>query len=682
MSLHAFFHPRSVAVLGASASPGKLGHTLLKNVIDYGYTGTIYPVNPRGGVVCDLPAATSISELAGQVDLALISIPNSEVPAAIRACAAAQVKAAVILSSGFGETGQGGKDLQAEMCATARAAGMRIIGPNCMGVYNPAGKLNGSYFWSLPTKVGGVSFVSQSGAMGGLFFADARQRDLGVAKFASIGNTADVEHADLLEYLGDDPETTCIGLFIEGIKSGPRFMEVARRVAAKKPVVALKGGRTGAGARASASHTGSLAGEERVYRAALEACGVLWTRSADEFFDSLAALAAHGHRLPKGDSLAIMTISGGPSVLAADHCEERGLKVPELSAATKDALRLLTPDFAAVSNPVDLTPQINPPNIPPALDAILADPAVDGGLFINLGLDFPEFANGVTSAQANHNKPVVALVTAAPVIQAAMDEHGIPNYAAPERAVAGFHALVKRVALQKRAAAPRPSVPPAPTAPLTGALDEYDAKAALARYGLPVTAEARVDTLSGALAAAEQVGYPVALKICRADLLHKTEVGGVRLRLADAAALEAAYAELSAKFGDGPYLVQQMAPPGVELIIGARWDPTFGHMVAFGPGGVLVELLGDVALAPAPLTLEQAQEMVAGSKAAHLLRGYRGSAALDQTSVARCLVAVSEFVAANPQVAEVDVNPLIVGPAGPVAADALVVLRAETAAKE
>ena len=674
MSLGAFFNPRSVAVLGASASPDKLGYTLLKNVVDGGFAGAIYPVNRRGGRILDLPVAATVADLAGRVDLALISIPGAEVPAAVRACAAAGVRAAVILASGFGETGADGQAIQAEMRQVARAAGMRLIGPNCMGVYNPAAGLNGSYFWALPEQTGGVSFISQSGAMGGLFFADAGRRGLGVAKFASVGNTADVEHADLLEYLGDDPQTDVIGLFVEGIRDGARFMAVARRVAAAKPVVILKGGRSGAGARASASHTGSLAGEERVYAAVMQACGVLWTQSSDEFFDSLAALAHHHHRLPKNDAMAVITISGGPSVLAADHGEERGIAVPPLSPQTQAALRELMPAFATAANPVDLTPQIFPPHIPAAIDAILADPAIGGGLFINLGLDHAEFAQALATAPARHGKPLVALVSAAPQIQAALVAAGIPNYPAPERAVAGYHALIRRRALQRQAAAPLPE-PPAPgQEELPAHPDEHDAKIALARYGLPVTREARVSSRGEALDVAALVGYPVALKVCRPDLLHKTEAGGVHLHLKDAAALYQAYSELSERFGDGPYLVQKMLQGSVELLLGGRRDPVFGPVLAFGIGGIYVEVLSAPVLVPAPLTLAAAVAAVQRSQAAPLLRGLRGGPVVEPVDVARCLVALGDFMAAYPSVSEVDVNPLLLTPAGPVAADAVIVL--------
>lgn len=680
MSLDCIFEPRSVAVIGASAGPGKLGHTLLQNVIEYGFKGPIYPVNPRGGEILGLPVARSISELAGAVDLALISIPNDQVVPVLEECARAGVRAAVVLSSGFGEAGEDGRQLQARLRAVLRDGQMRVVGPNCMGVYNPAHGFNGSYFWSLPRQAGGVSFVSQSGAMGGLFFAEAAQEGFGVAKFASIGNTVDVDQADLLEYLGADPQTRVIGLFIEGLRDGQRFLRAATRVTRLKPVVALKAGRTGAGTRAAASHTGSLAGVHRLYRAALEEAGVILTSTTEEFLDVLRALATHGDRLPAGPNVAVITVSGGPSVLAADACEEHGLSVPPLSAQTQARLRAVLPPFAATGNPVDLTPQVRPDAIGDALDAVGADPGVDAAVFINLGVDHPQFREAVPRLQAVHGKPVVALVNAAPDLARALGDAGIPLYRTPERAVAALAALARQRQVLDRPIAPvlRGAVTPSRILDRVRGrvLDEYDSKRVLAEYGMPVTPEERVETEAEALDAAERIGYPVALKLCSTEVLHKSDVGGVRTGLAAPEDLRRAWQDL-ARIHGGPFLVQAMVAPGPEFIVGARYDDVFGHFILVGLGGVLTELVDDVALALGPLSHEAARGLIERTRAARLLKGYRGLPAAGLDALARCVVAVSDMVRANPQIAEVDVNPVIVSPEGPVAVDALIVLRGE-----
>lgn len=677
-ALDCLFNPGSVAVLGATQNPAKLGYVLVKNLIDYGYQGRILPVNPRGGEVLGQPAARSITELQGQVDLALISIPNAAVPDAIAACATAGVRAAVILSSGFGETGAAGRQVQAFIKETAGKAGMRVVGPNCMGVYNPGGGLNASYFWALPKKAGPVSFISQSGAMGGIFFAEAAARGFGVAKFISVGNCADIEHSDMVAYLGDDPDTKVIAVFMEGLKDGRRFLEAARRVVPIKPIVVLKGGRTGAGARAAASHTGSLAGAGEVYRAALEQVGVLWAESTEELWDLSIALAYQGDRLPRAGRLAVLTISGGPSVLAADACEERGLEVPALAEAAQADLRRLVPDFAAVGNPVDMTPQVTPANIPACIDRVLAEPNVDGAVFINMGLDYPEFGQGLTAAFAKHQKPILALVNSTPTIEADLDRVGIPVFSASERAVTGFAGLVRYAAIKNDPPKAAAAEAPAPAAVLSslpaGPVDEYVAKQALAAYGLPVTRDVLVKSRAEALAAAAELGYPVALKLCRADVLHKSDVGGVHLNLAGPDDLDRAFAEISSRFADGPYLVQEMVPPGLELIIGARRDATFGHVVLCGLGGIFVEAVGKFALAVAPLDDRLARRLIRQSGAERLLGGYRGGVRIDLDQMAACLLALSRLVTANPRIAEVDINPLIAGRAGLRAADALIVL--------
>jgi acyl-CoA synthetase (NDP forming) len=432
----AVFEPRSVAVYGASRQPGKLGHALLRNVLEGGFAGRVLPVNPAGGEVLGLAAAPSLGEPA---DLALVSVPAAAVADAVSDAARAGCRAAVVLSSGFGETGEAGRAAEARLAAIARDAGMRTVGPNCMGVVS--GALNGSYFWRLPDTGGRISVVSQSGAFGGMLFAELRRRGLGIARFLSVGNSADVTETDALQWLGGDAATGAVGLFAEAFRDGRRFLDVAREVARVKPVVVLKAGRGAAGARAAASHTGSLAGRHAAAQAAFARAGVVEAADSDGFFDALATLAAAP--APAGPAVAVLTISGGPGVLAADAAERLGLALPQPGADTVATLRRLAPAFAALGNPVDLTPQCPPESFVPAIAAVFDDPAFDGVVAIDCGLDVPEFGEGVAAAHRRTGKPVAAFVLDVPRVEEALAGAGIPRLPSPERAVAAYAARVR-----------------------------------------------------------------------------------------------------------------------------------------------------------------------------------------------------------------------------------------------
>jgi acyl-CoA synthetase (NDP forming) len=393
----------------------------------------VVAVNPSLGV----------PSLGEPCDLALISVPAGAVPDAVTDAARAGCKAAIVLSSGFGETGPEGRAVETRLAATARAAGMRLVGPNCMGVVSrlPAGWLNGSYFWQLPARSGGVSMVSQSGAFGGMFFAEARRRGLGLARFLSVGNSADVNETDVLEHLAGDPETKVIGVFAEAFRDGRRFVEVTRRLTRTKPLVLLKAGKARAGAAAAASHTGSLAGRHLAAQAAFRRAGVLETRDSEEFFDALAVLASG----PRGGGrrVAVLTISGGPGVLAADAAERCGLELPPPGAGTAALLRSLAPSFAALDNPIDLTPQCPPANFEAAAAAVFADPGYDGVIVINCGLDIPEFGAAVAAAASRNRKPVTAFLLDVPTVQKELEAAGIPLLDSPERAAVAYASAVR-----------------------------------------------------------------------------------------------------------------------------------------------------------------------------------------------------------------------------------------------
>lgn len=433
MSLDSLFKPRSIAVYGASATDSrKLGNTLLKNAA--GGTGDVLAVHPEAETIDGIPA---VAKLNRRIDLALISVPDKRVEAAVIDAAAAGAGTAIVLSSGFGETGPEGRKVQDRLVAIARSSGMRLVGPNCMGVVSHLGDdrwLNGSYFWSIPNKPGGLSFVSQSGAFGGMFFGHLRASGLGLSRFLSVGNSADVGITDALEWLGDDPQTTAIGMFVEGFGDGRRFVDVARKVTSKKPVVVLKAGKMAAGAKAAASHTGSMAGSHAAIRAGLRRAGVIEAADTESFFDAMDG-AAVGLRKKLVRNIAIVTISGGPSVLAADASERAGLLLPALGTATLERLRGLVPSFAALGNPIDLTPQCPIDHYVPAIEAIYADPAVEGVVAINCGLDLKPFGTGLARGVAATGKPTAAFVLDAPGVEAEMAGAGVLRFASPERAV-------------------------------------------------------------------------------------------------------------------------------------------------------------------------------------------------------------------------------------------------------
>ena len=673
--LDPIFAPRTIAVLGVSRNPAKLGHRLLQNVKESGFPGTVYPVNPSGEAILGFASVPSIDALPEGIDLALVSLPAATVPDAIRVLAARRARAAVVLSSGFGEVDDAGRGTQAAMLATARAAGLRLVGPNCMGVYSAPARLNGTYFWDLPRVDGGIGVVSQSGAYGGLIMRHLGSRGLGVSRLLSIGNQADIDIAEVIEYLADDAHTTLIACFVEALRDGRRFVDVAMRATAGKPVVMLKGGRSEAGRRAAGSHTGSLAGSYDMYRPACRRAGVVLAEETEEFFDAIETLVVAGSRRPSAPSVAIITVSGGPSVIAADCAERSGLAVPGLHPRVQAVLRGLLPPFAAVGNPIDLTPQVERERIAPAVRHVLDQPEIAGAVAVNVGLDFPEFADALVSAMEATGKPLVAFTADTPDITARFSAAGVPVMPTPERAVRAWRALWSaRAEAKAPAATPPRRVPPDVARVLDSPLPYGLARRALEAYGVRFCREATVATPDEAVAAAERIGYPVVVKASIENVVHKTEAGAVRLRVASADAVRGAVREMAAQTGAREFVVQQHVGPGVELLIGARRDPVFGPVLAVGTGGILAEVIGDVSFRLAPVDADEACAMLREGARERLLAGPRGLPACDAGPLAEIIVAVSDVMCVEPRVQEVDVNPVIAAGASAVAVDALVIV--------
>jgi acetate---CoA ligase (ADP-forming) len=673
------FAPDRVAVLGVSRNPAKLGHRLLENVVAGGFAGAVVPVNPSGEPILGLPTVRSIESLPDGMDLALVSLPAPAVPEAIETLAARGVRVAVVLSSGFGEVDGEGVQTQRQLLATARAAGLRLVGPNCMGVYSAPASLNGTYFWDLPRAPGGISIVSQSGAYGGLIFRHLGGRGLGVARFVSIGNQVDVEIAEVLEWLVDDPATSLIACFVEALRDGARFLAAAGKAVGRKPIVMLKGGRSDAGGRAAGSHTGSLAGRWEVYRAACAGAGVVLTEETEEFFDAIETLVAIPATRPSAPAVAVVTVSGGPSVIAADTAERAGLQVPALSEETRAALRGLLPPFGAVGNPVDLTPQVEPARIAAAVRRVFEEPSIAGVVAVNVGLDIPAFADGVVAATRATGKPTVAFAADAPEVAARLRAGGVPVLPSPERAVRAWRSLWQARPPAPRAATRAPVLEPALRHAIQtarGPLPYAQARGLLESCGVRFCREAIVTDAEAAVAAAERIGYPVVVKADAVGLTHKTEAGGVVSDVGDAASVRAACAVVRARTGAARFVVQERVGPGVELLLGARRDEVFGPVVLLGTGGVLTEVLRDVSVRLAPLAESEAEAMLGEGARPRLLAGPRGLPAVDARALVGAIQAIAALIAAEPRIAEIDVNPLIAAGADVVAVDALVILGA------
>lgn len=682
-NLDALFNPKSIAIIGASKDPDKLGYVLLKNVLDYEFKGQIYPVNPKADVILDQKVYPKISSIPDTVELALLSIPSHLVLEVVEECSACNVKSIVILSSGFREAGPGGEEIQDRIKEICRSSGMRALGPNCMGIYNISGHLNGTYFWELPRIQGNISFISQSGAYGGILFNEIRQRRIGISKFASIGNVVDVNHADMLRYLGTDDDTRTIALFIEGIEDGREFLEVASEVSRVKPIVAFKAGRTEAGARAARSHTGVMAGSNEVYEAVFKQSGVILARNTEEFFDITIALSSWEENLPRNRNLAILTISGGPSVTASDTCEEIGLGLPEFSNKTREQIKKYIPLFGASSNPVDMTPQMDPGNYQACVDTVFSQDEIGGVLAINVGLDRKEFASAFVKASQKHRKPVVSFTIDTPELSEIFYDNRIPIYPTPERSVHAYNGLViYSEYLKTRGTITKTHETKGSSVILRRLIEEgkkrlseHEAAKILNEYEIPTCREFIAKNIEEAFAAVRKIGYPVVLKIHSAEVYHKSETGGVFVGLKNEGEFKDAFQKLQESFGTSlELLVQEYVSPGIELIIGGKRDSIFGPLVMFGLGGVMTEVLEDISLRVCPVDKREAMEMVHEIKGFPLLKGFRGKAGCDIDAITDVLLKVSHLLHSNSNIKELDINPLIAHKKRVTAVDALMVL--------
>lgn len=702
--LDCLFRPRSIAIVGASEDFVKISGRPLKFLLEKGYPGKIFPVNPKYEKVAGLPCYPRVAAIPEPVDLAIVAVPAAAVLEALGDCASKGVRSAVVFSSGFGEMGEEGREIERQLAELARRSGLRLCGPNTLGFMNTFDRVMATFSQAGEgeTPPGPIAFVTQSGAFGTAIFALARQRGLAFGYFVNSGNEADLEFADLLDYVVADPKVRVVSGYIEGLKDGRAFLGMANRaLELGKPLVIAKVGRSAAGTRAALSHTGSLAGSDRVYSGVFRQKGIIRAAHEEELLDLVSAFSLCP--FPQGRGLGIVTQSGGAGVLMADRAEEVGLSVPELTEDTKAALSKVIPAFGSVKNPVDITAQFiaNPALLQSAVEIVLRDPRVDAAIFY-LGL-MERFADPIVAnlkaVHAKTKKPlIVAWAAAPPVGLSALREAGICALPSATRAVNAIRGLAEYAECRSRWERERSEV----EAGRGGGAETLDSLIAtcraegrrvlttgesfalLSRYGVEVARFRLSRTVAEAVQAAVEIGYPVALKVESPEIRHKTEAKALRLNASGPDEVGRAFDEVvrnARQHVPGArihgVLVQEMVGEGIEIVVGLHQDPQFGPVIMVGLGGLFVEVLEDVVFRAAPLTRGDAEVMLRELRGSRILEGVRGRPAADVQSVIEVLLAVSRLsVDAAGELAELDINPLLVLPEGhgASAVDALVVL--------
>lgn len=675
MSLDRFFNPRGVAVVG-SMSEGKLGFELLRQIMQGGYQGSLYVVNPRAQGALDVRGYAAVDEIEGELDLVVIASPAQTVVDTLHACGRRGVKAAVVISSGFSEVGN--QALEEALKHAARQHGIRVIGPNCAGIVSTGCNLYATLEVRPPA--GKMALISQSGALGGAVLAWAEEQGVGISKFISYGNRADLDELELLPYLAEDPETLVVALYIESLADGRRFIEVARKFCRHKPLVVVKAGRTASGQRAALSHTGSLAGADAVYDAALKAGGAIRVETVEEMFDLCKGFAF----LPPvtGNKVVIVTNSGGPGILAADRAEMVGLDVAAPSEAVRRRLAEVLPPYCALGNPVDLTVQGTEEHFRAALTTLLSE--YDAALAINVAtpyLDSVALARGVYHAARQSSKPVTAAFMAGALISSSvayLRQRGIPDFPIGERAVtvlarmAAYHA-------RRRALPSAPDLPqPEGALPLNeqGEFLEPQAMGWLKTHGVPVPEFCFAADETGAVEGCRAVGYPAVIKVVSPGIVHKSEVGGVIIGIQSDEEARKAFRRLESVGRNSGFrgaIIYPQLPGGQEMLLGCSRDPQFGPVVALGMGGIYTEILRDVALRVAPVTREEAMAMIRELKAYPILSGARGQAPCDLDALAETVARFSQLPFLFPEIQEIDLNPIFLYQKGLLAADVRVI---------
>ncbi|MBI9076926.1 MAG: acetate--CoA ligase family protein [Desulfatibacillum sp.] len=694
MSLEAFFKPRGVAVVGATPKP-KGGLAIVTNLV-MGFTGGIYPVNPNYDTISDIKCYPAISEVPDPVDLAILFVPAKFVPAIVDECGQRGIRAVMIQSAGFAETGPQGKILQEEVDHVAKKHGIRIWGPNCLGMVDSVNKNVFSFaspnMWTVGHIPGNVSLIVQSGMLAGGFLIDNMSHGtMGMSKVCSIGNKSDVDECDLLEYLVSDPDTRAIGMYLEAIPRGRRFAEICKK--SPKPIVVLKGGTSQAGAKAAASHTASMAGNGAIISGILAQCGVVQARDFKQMLDICRAFGISPKMDPAMQGrVAILTYSGGAGIIASDFVENFGLKVADLSQETKEKLATVYPDWMPVANPVDLWPAVEKNGgrkvFKTAMEAVCADPDVDM-VFLHLHaagghLDM-DIGQLITMARIA-GKPIfcwiIGIMDAARTVHIKAQEMGAPTYRELSRAVESMSVVLQWYKARAMPSSGKDFQPePAKVRCQVlmegkqGTLDEHDSKQILASAGIPVVKEVLADTPEKAAEAAHNLGFPVVMKGLAPGMVHKTEQGLVRLGVNTGQEVQTVFAELKAAMGDqGRVLVQQQARIDMEIIVGLVRDPQFGPCLMCGLGGIYAEVLNDAVFAMAPLNMDEALALISRLKNQRMLDGFRGATPVDREALAEVLVCLGGLGMEMEGIREVDINPLVITDGKPLAVDATVIL--------
>ena len=712
--LNAILAPKSVAVIGASTTPGKVGHDIFVNILKGGFTGTLYPVNPTARSVSSVRAYASIKDVPDPVDLAIVILPPRPALQAIQDAVAQGVKGLVIVSAGFREVGAEGLEIENRIVSVCRQAGVRLIGPNCLGVINPqpAVRLNASFSARMP-KAGNISFISQSGALCTAVLDFAADRNFGFSKFISIGNKADVDELDLLRYLHQDHETEVILLYVEELRRGPEFIQAVKEITCgdyrPKPVLVIKSGRTSAGAQAAASHTGSLSGTEGVYNAIFQQAGILRVESIDELFDFATAFAYKNEselgklrrKVPSGNRVAIVTNAGGPGIVATDMTMFSGLELAKFKDETIETLASHLPSTANLKNPVDVIGDATMERYENALGAVIRDEGVDGALVIltpQSMTDVQGTAEAIARIARKSFKPILCCFMGVIDVSAGvkyLQDHGIPVYKFPENAAKAFGALYKysnwlnrqhlaqyHLTFDRERAA---QIIKDCLARGKTRLGELEGIGILESYGFKVLPTKLAKTAAEAGAIAAEMGLPVVMKIVSEQILHKSDAGGVMVGLETVEEVTQAFDTIVARGraykADAVIegvLIQKMAPSGTEVILGLNRYPVFGPLLMFGIGGIFVEVFQDVTFRLAPIGRNEARRMVRQIKGYKLLQGFRGRPKGDIETIEKCLVGLSNMAINHPEIVELDINPLLVHAEGQgaTAADCRMILRA------
>jgi acetyl coenzyme A synthetase (ADP forming)-like protein len=697
-SLIPFFSPHGIVVIGASTSPEKLGYGVARNLIQCGYQGAVHFVSQKPGELFGRRLYTDLSQVPGPLDLAILIVPPQATPLTIEDCGRRGLKAAIIISSGFREVGPDGAALEQECLAKARSHGIRLLGPNCIGTIDTHLPLDTSFLPPPMPVRGPIGFISHSGAFCAAIVDWARGQGLGFSRIVSLGNHADMEEADVLAILGEDEHTHVIVLYMEGVSDGRRLVEIAREVMRRKPVIALKVGRFESGQRAAASHTGALAASDTAFEAAFEKAGILRADSAEQMFDWARALESYpsglAARRSETHGIAILTNAGGPGVIAADALEKNALSLARLHEPAIKALLTVLPPAANVFNPVDMLASASPDTYAASLKILLADDNVEGVLVI---LPPPPMHKAKAVAERiietiaavpgglRDGKPVVVALLGSTLIEEArstFERAGIPTYPFPDRAASALGALVRRAELLTTETLGHESLIDSPWLPVS--VVAASPQELLAAYGIETLPLKLARSLEEAESIAHEIGYPVVMKIASADILHKSDVGGVELNIKDDSSLHIAYTRLMERVRavkpkariEGVHLQRQI-PMGQEVIVGAVRDPQFGPLMMFGSGGVEVEGLKDVAFALAALNRSEALQMIRRTWAGRKLAGFRHIPPADEECVVDVLVKLSHLILENEAMEEIEINPLRVLERGAVAVDVRIKMSVE-----